>query len=133
MDFWQLEGKSFLVFGVANRKSVAYHIGRQLVEVGSRPVYVVRSPPEAGIDGETAGRSRGSRLRRGIRRANRSSAALTRAAVGHQFEGLVHSIAFADYEGGVKPFHETSKTQFLRAMDISCYSLLPFATPVATC
>ena len=38
--------------------------------------------------------------------------------------GLVHSIAFADYEGGMKPFHETTKAQFLRAVDISCFSLI---------
>ena len=36
----------------------------------------------------------------------------------------MHSIAFAEYEGGVKPFHETGKREFLRAVDISCYSLL---------
>jgi enoyl-[acyl-carrier protein] reductase I len=41
-----------------------------------------------------------------------------------QLDGLVHSIAFGDYEGGRKPFHETSKQQFLRAVDISCYSLI---------
>jgi enoyl-[acyl-carrier protein] reductase I len=39
-------------------------------------------------------------------------------------DGLVHSIAFADYEEGVKPFHETPKRAFLRALDISCYSLV---------
>ena len=27
-------------------------------------------------------------------------------------------------EGGVKPFHETPKQAFLRAVDISCYSLV---------
>jgi enoyl-[acyl-carrier protein] reductase I len=37
---------------------------------------------------------------------------------------LLHSIAFADYEGGMKPFHETTKRQFLRTMDVSCYSLI---------
>jgi enoyl-[acyl-carrier protein] reductase I len=37
---------------------------------------------------------------------------------------LVHSIAFADYEESVKPFHETPKRDFLRAFDISCYSLV---------
>ena len=41
-----------------------------------------------------------------------------------RLDGLVHSIAFAEYEGGVKPFHETGKREFLRAVDISCYSLL---------
>jgi enoyl-[acyl-carrier protein] reductase I len=42
----------------------------------------------------------------------------------HRFAGLLHSIAFADYEGGMKPFHETPKRAFLRAVDISCYSLI---------
>jgi len=37
---------------------------------------------------------------------------------------MLHSIAFADYEDGMKPFHETPKRAFLRAMDISCYSLI---------
>jgi enoyl-[acyl-carrier protein] reductase I len=46
------------------------------------------------------------------------------AASGQRFSGMLHSIAFADYEGGMKPFHETPKRAFLRAMDISCYSLI---------
>ena len=46
------------------------------------------------------------------------------AGRGHKFAGLLHSIAFADYEGGMKPFHETPKRAFLRAVDISCYSLI---------
>ena len=36
----------------------------------------------------------------------------------------MHSIAFADYSDGMKPFHETGKAQFLQAVDISCYSLV---------
>ena len=53
-----------------------------------------------------------------------------RAQVGErceQLHGIVHSIAFADYEGEVKPFHQTTKSQFLRAVDISCYSLMAIA------
>ena len=44
------------------------------------------------------------------------------------YDGLVHSIAFADYgsETGneVKAFHETPKKAFLQALDISCFSLV---------
>jgi enoyl-[acyl-carrier protein] reductase I len=43
---------------------------------------------------------------------------------GDKFHGLLHSIAFADYSAGVKPFHETPKKAFLQAVDISCYSLI---------
>ena len=46
IDFLELSGKSFLVFGVANRKSVAYSIGRTLTESGARVAYVVRGEAE---------------------------------------------------------------------------------------
>jgi enoyl-[acyl-carrier protein] reductase I len=49
------------------------------------------------------------------------------AAAHPQLDGIVHSIAFAEYEGGVKPFHETGKREFLRAVDISCFSLISIA------
>jgi enoyl-[acyl-carrier protein] reductase I len=38
--------------------------------------------------------------------------------------GLVHSIAFANYSQGWKPFHETLRKDFLQSIDISCYSLI---------
>ena len=46
------------------------------------------------------------------------------AAAGGKFHGLVHSIAFADYSAGPKPFHETPKQAFLQAVDVSCFSLI---------
>lgn len=123
MDFLQLADKTILVFGVANRKSVAYAIGQRLVEVGARPVYVVRSPQRRDATAKLlAGHevlvcdveqeAQLEQLRDDLR------------ARGLTFDGLVHSIAFADYTEGPKPFHETSKAQFLRAVDISCYSLM---------
>ena len=45
-------------------------------------------------------------------------------ARGEKFHGLVHSIAFADYSTGPKPFHETPRRAFLQAVDISCFSLV---------
>ena len=43
MDFLQLSGKSVVVFGVANKKSVAWHIGKTLESHGAKVIYVVRS------------------------------------------------------------------------------------------
>jgi len=122
-DFLQLAGKTLVVFGVANRKSLAYHIGKTLEEAGTRLVYVVRSAERK----ESVAKLLEDRevyvcdvefpeqieQLRGDIAANHSTV-----------HGLVHSIAFADYEGGMKPFHETGKAQFLRAVDISCYSLI---------
>jgi enoyl-[acyl-carrier protein] reductase I len=122
-SFLQLDGKSILVFGVANRKSVACAIGRTLLEVGARPVFIVRSEER---------RLAASKLFPASEvfvcdvespdEIARLSEALT--ARGDRFHGLVHSIAFADYSDGMKPFHETGKRQFLRSVDVSCYSLI---------
>ena len=45
-------------------------------------------------------------------------------SVDGKIHGIVHSIAFANYTDGFKPFHETNKKDFLQAVDISCFSLL---------
>ena len=43
MSFLHLENKNFLVTGVANKKSVAFHIGKILQEEGANVLYSVRS------------------------------------------------------------------------------------------
>lgn len=122
-DFLQLDGKRILVFGVANKKSVAWHTSRVLVEAGAEVVYVVRSEERksqvAPLVGEAAVFVCDVEFEDQIERL-----AAELAAKYDAFHGLVHSIAFADYEDGVKPFHETSKRAFLRTFDISCYSLV---------
>ena len=41
--------------------------------------------------------------------------------------GIVHSLAFASYAEGFKPFHETKRPDFLQAAAISCFSLVEIA------
>ena len=127
MDFLQLENKTIVVFGVANKKSVAWHIGRTLEESGATVVYVVRSQDR--YDSLT------SKLLKDrpvfvCDVEFEDQIASVKQQIEDQFpaiDGLVHSIAFADYEGGMKPFHETGKKQFLRTVDISCYSFIALA------
>jgi enoyl-[acyl-carrier protein] reductase I len=123
MDYLQLAGKSILIFGVANRKSVAWHIGRVLGEAGARCVYVVQNddvrsnvakllPDERIYLCDVEHEDQIARLRAEL------------AERGEPFQGMVHSLAFADFSGGQKPFHETPKQAFLQAVDISCFSLV---------
>ena len=42
MSFLDLKGKTFLVVGVANRKSVAFSVAKLLEEEGARIIYSVR-------------------------------------------------------------------------------------------
>ncbi len=39
-------------------------------------------------------------------------------------QGIVHSIAYADYSFGRRPFHQVPRAAFLQALDISCFSLI---------
>jgi enoyl-[acyl-carrier protein] reductase I len=53
--------------------------------------------------------------------------AMAVGAVHRPLTGIVHSIAFANYTGGVRPFHETKRADFLQAATISCFSLVEIA------
>ena len=126
-DFLQLTGKTFLVFGVANRKSVAWFIAKSLEEQGATVLYSVRSEtrkqsvaallggkPVFVCDVEDEGAP--ARLAAAI------------AAAGHApLHGIVHSIAFANYSEGFKPFHETKRADFLQATAVSAFSLVEIA------
>jgi len=122
MNFLQLENKTILLFGVANRRSVAYHTARVLEEAGANVLYVVRSEQRR----QSVAKLLADRKifvcdvehEDQIEQLQRDVAAETGV-----LHGLVHSIAYADYAEGIKPFHETGKAQFLQAVDISCYSL----------
>lgn len=131
MTFLQLADKRILIFGVANRKSVAWHVGRVLTEAGAQCVYAVRDdavresvarwlePAEIYVC-DVSQDDQIARLRDDLGTHHES------------FHGLVHSIAFADYAGGVKPFHETDRQAFLQAVDISCYSLIALSRAFQT-
>lgn len=122
-DFLQLAGKRILVMGVANRKSVAWHISRVLVDAGAEVVYVVRSEARR----EQIQKMVGDAVVLVCDVEFEDQIEQLSCQLKQQFErldGFVHSIAFADYAGEPQPFHATSKRDFLRAFDISCFSLV---------
>lgn len=126
MDFLQLTGKRILVFGVANKKSVAFRVGKTLEEAGAEVVYVVRSQQRREqllkpLDGKPLYVCDVEQQPQ----IDELSQQLKQDFDG--FHGLVHSIAFADYSDGIHPFHETTRRQFLQAVDISCFSLVALA------
>ena len=124
MSFLGLEGKTVLVLGVANKKSVAWHIARTLEEVGVKVLYSVRSEARrksldpllkdrpiyvCDVEGEGAAKALAAQVE----------------ADGHgPLHGIVHSIAFANYSEGIKPFFDTSRRDFLQATSISAFSLV---------
>jgi enoyl-[acyl-carrier protein] reductase I len=126
-DFLQLSGKTFVVFGVANRKSVAWHVAKSLEGEGAQVIYSVRSEARLrSLDTLLAGKpvfvcdverdGAAERLAEGIA-----------AGKFGPIHGLVHSIAFANYAEGFKAFHETPRADFLQATAISAFSLVEIA------
>ena len=123
MNFLNLENKNILVLGVANKKSVAWHIAKTLEEEGAKVLYSVRSEDRKNsLNKLLAGKpvficdvekpDDIERLKNDIGKEYKT------------LHGLVHSIAFANYSEGWKPFHKTPRKDFLQSIDISCYSLI---------
>jgi enoyl-[acyl-carrier protein] reductase I len=126
-DFLQLAGKNILVVGVANRKSVAWHVAQSLEEQGARVLYSVRSEARRkSLETLLAGKpvficdveQEGA--------AARLAAEVAQAGHG-PLHGLVHSIAFANYSEGFKSFQETKRADFLQATAVSAFSLVELA------
>ena len=126
MNFLNLKEKIFLVTGVANRKSVAYFVGKLLLEAGAEVVLSVKSEDMTapvsklfpGADVFVCNVEREEDI------ANLAESVGGRCGM---LDGLVHSIAFANYSDGFKPFHETDKKDFLQAAEVSCFSLISLA------
>ena len=120
---FNFEQKTFLITGVANKKSVAYFSAKGLVDSGAKCIFTVQSVehmakveklfPESKIyildvESEDAVTEFGQTISRD----------------GHKLDGILHSIAFANYSEGIKPFHETKLRDYLQATNISAFSLV---------
>lgn len=124
MDFLKLGGKKIVVFGLANRKSVACATAKVLESAGAEVIHVVRTaerqktarklfPNSKVFICDVEDEDNIVRVRDEIK-----------AAVDGKLSGLLHSIAYANYSDGFRPFHETRKADFLQAIDISCFSFM---------
>jgi enoyl-[acyl-carrier protein] reductase I len=133
-DILQLSGKTFAVFGAANRKSVAWFIGGALEEAGARVIHVVRDDERRCEVGALLDKQRGIQGAAGgvytCDVADQAQIDAVAAALGANhgpLDGFVHSIAFANYAEGMRPFHETRREDFLEAVNVSAFSLIALA------
>lgn len=126
MNFLDLTGKTLVVCGVANKRSVAFHVAKLLEEEGATVVYGVRSAarreslmkllPDREI--QVCDVERDEEISRFAETVGRRHPCI---------HGLVHSIAFANYESFSGKFHEVRREDFLQCVSVSCYSLIALA------
>ncbi len=125
MAWMSFKDKRYLIMGVANKKSIAWHIAKTLEAEGAHVVYTVRSQARKdslmtlleGREVYVCDVEQSSEIEN-LSNLLRNSPPL---------DGLVHSIAFANYSQGMVPFHETRREDFLQATSISAFSLVEIA------
>ncbi len=126
-DFLQLSGKTFLVQGVANKKSVAWFIAKSLEAQGARVIYAVRSEArKKSLEALLADRAV---FLCEVEEEGATERLAEQVAAGGfaPLQGIVHSLAFANYSDGFKTFAETKRKDFLQATAISAFSLVEMA------
>src|SRR3984893_17812457 len=121
-----LEGRRALIFGVANRRSIAWAIAQALAREGAELAFTFQ----------------GQRIEQGVRdlAARVKSRVVVPCDVTQDadldsvfdavdktwggLDNLVHSVAFAPPATFERPFAETQRSDFLTALDISAFSLI---------
>lgn len=123
MSFLNLENKTFLITGVANKKSVAYFSAKTLQENGADLIFTVQNQE---IKEKVAKLFPLEKIYiLDVESSDSVSALGNQLAVENvRLHGFLHSIAFANYSEGIKPFHETKLEDYLQASNISCFSLV---------
>lgn len=117
MDFLALSGKTFYISGVANKKSVAYFTAKTLLDFGADCIFSVQSQSQLPqLEKLFPGRK--------VFVFDVEKDTDLKEKVGCQIDGFVHSLAFANFSQGLKPFHETLREDFLQATQISSFSLV---------
>ena len=125
-DYLQLEGKCIVLTGVANRRSVAWAVAQELQQLGAKIIYVFRDEALLEKNRELIGQEAAAVTCNVEDEAYMAALPGKLAQYTNVINGFVHSIAFANYSQGLKPFHSTIKQDFLQAVDISCFSLVSF-------
>jgi enoyl-[acyl-carrier protein] reductase I len=128
-----LSGKNAIIFGVANDRSIAWHVAQALHKAGARLAIAYQNERLL---------SRVQRLTQDIPNTLLLECDVsTDAAIEAVFQkatpelgslhALVHSIAFAQREDLEGDFSKTSREGFQKALEISAYSLIPLVRHAA--
>lgn len=127
MALGMMDGKRGIVFGVANDRSLAWHIAERLHLEGAELAFTHLPPPKmerrVRLLAEPLGATcilpcdvtDDTQIKQAFQEANRQIGPL---------DFVIHSVAYANRAALHNPFYRTSRADFAQAMDISVYSLV---------
>jgi enoyl-[acyl-carrier protein] reductase I len=127
MDYLRLSERNIVIMGVANRRSVAWATAEVLRESGAHLIYLFKDQELLEKNRKLIGESAPALVCDVESQSDMETLPTRLAKLVPVVHGLVHSIAFANFSDGLKPFHGTLKKDFLQAVDISCFSLIQTA------
>jgi enoyl-[acyl-carrier protein] reductase I len=129
MSGFKIEGNTYLIAGVANKKSVACFIAKALIENGAKVIFTAQNDknlasinkifpdfPSFILDIENE--------------KDLANLKTNCELYAQELHGFVHSMAFANFSEGPKPFHETNLKDYLQACHISSFSLVQMANEI---
>jgi enoyl-[acyl-carrier protein] reductase I len=128
MSFLNLKDKTFLISGVANKKSVAAFSAQTLIAEGAKCIFTIQKeeqrpaieklfPGAEAIVLDVSSKDSIQNLRSILKNKNIN------------LNGFLHSIAFANFENPA-PFHSTRREDFLEATQISAFSLVEISNSI---
>lgn len=124
---FSLEGKTYVIMGIANKRSIAFGVAQALDELGAKLVFTYRKErSKKELDKLVDQLNQKEYLTYQIDVQSDDEVIDGFKKIGEdvgQIDGVFHSIAFANVEDLRGRFSETSREGFLLAQDISSYSL----------
>ena len=130
-----MAGRRGLVMGVANDRSIAFGIARALADQGAE-IGITYQGEAFGRRAKPLAEALGGSMALDVDVTDEDSMERAFASVGELWGGLdfvVHAVAFCDKAELAQGFRfsDTSRGNFRRAMEISCYSLIDVARRAA--
>ena len=127
-----MNGKRGLVMGVANDRSIAWGVARALSEQGAELAFTCQDVFRSRVEPLATSVGSGTVLDCDVSDAASIDAVF--ATLGEHWDSLdfvIHAIAYSDREELKGQYLATSRDNFLRTMDISCYSFTAVARHAA--
>lgn len=124
----ELDGKTAMIFGVANHNSIAWAIAQKLAAQGARLAFTYQERMEQNVRKLTASMENALVIPCDVQKDEDLDAAFEQ--VGKEFGGLdilIHSVAYAPTEDLRGRVSHVSRAGFLTALDVSAYSLMAMA------
>lgn len=129
MSLLNLEDKWFYIAGVANKKSVASFVAKKLIEEGAKVILSAQNEKNLASIKKLFPESPSFIL--DVEYSDQLNSLKTEVQkYTSVLHGFLHSMAFANFSEGPKPFHETKLEDYLQACHISCFSLTQMSNQI---